>query len=597
MKTLKKVTKAAAGIATCIAMSAASVPAADVGARMYIQGWNPMKPEDPMVTKPFEHTNMVSTAINLGWSAARATICDNIKDTLAKANTGSKGISFYQINCDMARSGDLNLIPAAIEYDNQKRKWITVQRMNSGRSFVLRLVLQGNNLDLHATTPSLNKDGTIAVWNSAGAVLGAAASNSLPGIIIGGLAGNIIGSLFDSEAGLGQWADPQFKINYDLVLDVGFNTTQGLNVNRVVATIANVKVSPANAPASVAKAAVDFANAVFKTPAFDALVAMGIEGRQVEFGQAVASGLNSLNNAAAPYANPVNQYVQLGVWGKNNMITLAFSPRLPAPMTPKVASVNGLIRMKKNANFSANICPSINLASQVMVGPRPIIDVEPLQFGTNPVDNFGRSQYTGSGSVTPDSFDCPYSLDQLPVGVLNFVWNNSTNSTGGLPGVGTSKKAAGTGLAGGTVLALRPAGWDTRVTPNPVLTGKNWDAEVVVNPMGSLARVQIKPNLNVGDPLRSKVLDQIAKPANPIARDVVTAPAQEAQNINPGASAPAANPAGTVQNSNPAISAIQRNPATAQVAASNTPSAQTLTTTASKSVIASAVQQRAAALR
>lgn len=536
MKTIKKLAKLMTGIATCVTMTATAAPASDIGARLYVQGWNPQQPDDPMISRPFEQTNAISSAINLGWTAARATICDSIKDKLGAANAGGKGITFYQINCDMARSGNVNLIPAAIEYDKQQAKWVTVPRMNDGRSFVLRFIAPGNYLDIHSTTPSLDNGQTIAAWGSGGALMGA--PGGLGGFIIGGIAG-LLGGLFDSEAGLGDWADPQFKINYDITLDVGFNTIGGLNINRVVSTVSNVTVNPANAPASIFKMAVDFANSIFKTPAFDTLVSKGIEGRQLDFSKTVAASLSSVNSTIAPYINPVGNYVQLGVWGKNNMITFAFYPRMPLPLPPTTAIVTGKIRMKKNRLFNLNTCPpNISLTSQVMIGPKPIIGVDPLRFGPNPVGNFGRFHYTGAGSATSDSFDCPYALDNLPVGMMNVVLNSTTDKTGGLPIFAGLDRAAGSGAVGGSVLKLSPAGWDPRLIPAPILTGKDWDAQIVPNPnSGSVAKYRIKPEIDVGDPLHNRITDPMVNQTLPNLSATMPKPGALKQKILPSTGA------------------------------------------------------------
>jgi len=202
--------------------------------------------------------------------------------------------------------------------------------------------------------------------------------------------------------------------------------------------------------------------------------------------------------------------------------------------------------MMKTKWFSDNTCPTApGLVSDVIVGPAPIVDVDPLTYGVAPVASFGAVQYTGPGKIGyarnpatgaqyPVSFDCPYRLVSIPGLVRNFI-HYSGNGTGGLPGVsGPTRAAQGSGPHASTAFSIKPIGWDPHVVPNPILTGRDWEASVGLSLTGSITNVQTKPYIDKGDPYKDKI--------NP------------AQQINPGISVnPSAVTPGQTQKLNPGV--------------------------------------------
>src|SRR5512135_2925904 len=167
-------------IACMVTLCGATVRA-DVGARVYVQGWNPSTPAKHLFfttagllegDRPFvADSKAVSNGLSAGWNAARATICDQIKATLRAANSGSSGLSFNEIDCEMSGDSALAL------YSNQPY---------SPQKFLLRFGVKGNFIDLHTTTPNIVDD-KVQVWGGAGAVLGGAIAN-LPGLVVSGVA-------------------------------------------------------------------------------------------------------------------------------------------------------------------------------------------------------------------------------------------------------------------------------------------------------------------------------------------------------------------------------------------------------------------------
>lgn len=524
---LKSLTTVVAAI--CMTIICDAPVHGDVGARVYVQGWNPSTPAKHLFftpaglvegDRPFVAADpkAVSNAVSAGWNAARATICDQIKATLRAANSGSSGISFNEIDCEMSGDSALAL------YSNQPY---------SPQKFLLRFGVKGNYIDLHTTTPNIVDD-KVQVWGGAGAVLGGAVAN-LPGLVVSGVAAIFSGLL--GQQGLGDWANPEFKIYYDLTADVAVDGRNMLQSGLTMFKVANIQVSgvqanAANAPGSIAQGAVNFAHALFGTPTFNAIVSQGIQsgidqkdaqGHDLKdtinlylaaFNQPLMQAVNqALSQIRVPVLNTtinLNNYVALPVWGKNNMINLVFAlKQLPLPQT---GVIQGKIRMMKTKWFSDNKCPANpGLVSDVFVGPAPILNVDPLFYGDAPVASFGAVQYSGPGQIGyarnpatgvqyPASFDCPYRLVSIPGFVPNFVHYNN-NGTGGLPGVsGPSHAAQGAGPHMSTVFTISPIGWDPHVFPNPGLIGKDWQASVGLSLTGSIANVQTKPYIDKGDP-------------------------------------------------------------------------------------------------
>ncbi len=535
--------------AGCILIASGGPLRADVGGRVYIQAWNPAQPDKhlfvttggvlegdrPIVTD----AKAVSDAVNAGWNAARGTICDQIKATLKAANGGSKGISFTEITCELPAGGDLSLLST---------------RPYNSRNFLLRFAVKGNFLDMHSTTPNIVDD-KLEVWGGAGAVLGGQALG-LPGVVVSGVLSFFSGLL--GQQGLGDWANPEFKIYYDVTADVLVDGPNVLKKGLTMFKVTNIQVSgvqanPANAPGSIIKAATDFANAVFGTPAFNTLVSKGVQdgvNQRDQQGHDLKDQVNIyIQNFNAKFATTLNQlsnYLFVGMWGKNNMISLVFSPtRVPLPTA---GAIQGMIRMMKTQWFSANTCPSNpGLYSEVKVGPAPITDVDPLQYGDPPLGNFGQLRYVGPGQVrytrnpagvqVPVSFDCPYALVSLPDHVPNFIKYNY-NGTGGLAGVsGASRAAQGAGPHASTVFSITPMGWDTHVVPSPVLTGKDWVASVGLSLSGSIANVQTQPFIDKGDPYKTKensVIQQINPGVSVVPSTPAAKPAAQ-RTITPGA--------------------------------------------------------------
>lgn len=515
------------GAACALALLSTSA-GADVGARVYVQEWNPQQPADRIGTYVVQDNKLVSEAVNIGWTAARASICDKINDSLRKANAAGSGISFNQINCDMGRAGDLMLVD---------------KPPYTSKNFVLRFVVKDNFLDLHSTTPNL-KDGKIEVWAGAGAVLGGAALG-LPGIAVLGAASFLEG-LFGGH-GVGDWANPEFKILYNLKLDFGLSTSGQLVVTKADTEVTDVRPSAANAPASLLKLAADFANAVFRTPAFSALVAKGAQdGGNKDFAPQVNAALNGLNNrirdavasTAAPSRVNVAKLVSAGVWGKNNQITFVFSPEAPLPQA-LTGAIQGTIRMTRSAYLKTDICPPApGLVSSVAVGPPPILDVDPFVYGSVPTKEFpGAIRYTANPNVqnvTATSFDCPYLLGSLPFGTPNDIHYDG-NGTGGLPGVSGPRSDANVA----TVFVIDPLGWQPTLLLNGVVTGKDWIATVKTSLNANALRTQTtKPYIDKGDPARDRFntgVQQTTPAAGSTATQTTTPSAPSASKLSPGA--------------------------------------------------------------
>jgi hypothetical protein len=560
MNTKKLKSVAAFLLAVCIVICSAPV-SADVGARVYIQGWDPRMPAKHLFVTPagmlegdrpvLSDPKAISNAVGAGWNAARATICDQIKATLRAANGGSKGISFTEINCEMSNDSALALFSTA-PYNS--------------RNFLLRFGVRGNYIDLHSTTPNIVDD-KVEVWGGVGGVLGGAALG-LPGVVVGGVVGFFAGLL--GQEGLGDWADPEFKIYYDLTVDVAVDGRNILQTGLAMFSVGNIQVSnvqanPANASGSLIKAATDFAHAIFQTPAFNALVTKGIQdGISKKDAQGhdlkdninifiqqfntplMASINNAFNSAKIPQLNinlNPNNYVALPLWGKNNMINLVLALRqVPLPLT---GIIEGKIRMMKTQWFSNNACPPApGLVSDVAIGPAPILDVDPFVYGDPPMGTFlGTVQYTAPGQIGyarnpatgvqyPTSFDCPYRLFSIPGFVPSFIHYNN-NGTGGLTGVsGPSHGAQGSGARTSTVFTIKPIGWDTHVVPNPRLTGKDWEASVGLSLTGSIANVQTTPYIDNGDPYNK--FNPAEQKANPQILVNPGAVAPSAQKVTPG---------------------------------------------------------------
>lgn len=84
--------------ATALLLLASGQAAADTGARVLLQAWNPAQPDTPNVQTLVDQPRLVSDTLRDAWTRARPAMCDQLRATLGKRGLVG-GQSLYDITC------------------------------------------------------------------------------------------------------------------------------------------------------------------------------------------------------------------------------------------------------------------------------------------------------------------------------------------------------------------------------------------------------------------------------------------------------------------------------------------------------------------
>ena len=306
----------------------------------------------------------------------------------------------------------------------------------------------------------------------------------------------------------GSYADPRFSIAYDLHVRFQVaiqHTDPPLRVLSAVGEVVNARADSHGFVGDVVKLVVD----LFTGPGFSNLVANHISGPRVNLTNTINAQLGPINALLRPPAG----MVWAGHWARRNTVILAFAP---ANMTPNESGwVTGTIRWKKkDAGNQKPECEQVSLAASVQVGPAALLDPDTGSTGAAPTKTVGAMRFNAPLRDNGDTYECPYSLASLALGIPNAVTGKAAGGRGG-----------NTFLVTG--LRVKPVGWNGTVTPTPGASGKDFevDSYIASTGVGVINKERLVGPKNPGDADPTRV--QKARPGVIQQRDILQqSPAQ-----------------------------------------------------------------------
>lgn len=406
-----------------------SVLAADVGARVYIQPWNPADPNDTVQTF-FDQPKAFSEPITNAWNDNRQSVHDLLVAQLAEHDIGGG----FRLHIESLVLGDANQFGVKPTGNNAAQ---------------LQFVLANTQITASIRTP------------------GPAPSSSDPEFTIS----------FD----LLNTLDLTFSKDVNGLIHSGAGL--GVHVQNFQKTAVNDSAKALDAAAAVINALVKF----FTSFDLEQIALQVLEGQNLvgpSFQKAVNDKIQALNAQLAPAA-PAGQLVQLKMWADNNRVTLYLAP-LPIPVVLN-GTMSGGVTWDSSKLKPTAAC-SFEISATVQTGPRPLLDSSGVRYGDAPTKNLALApRQVDLGASVPrqtehptDSNHCDYTLSGLASGSLNLlqakaggatIVNGPAGGNGG-PSVGEIHP----------VVVIQPKGWaGDSVLPNA--TGR--DYELVVSLGGS----------------------------------------------------------------------------------------------------------------
>lgn len=98
----------AAATLSCLPLAAQ----ASGGVRIIVQAWQPGNPVTQNNNVVLDRPGLLQDGLNAGWAKARTPICEALKAELGKPDRVAPGFSLYNMDCQMAQSGSLNVTGA-----------------------------------------------------------------------------------------------------------------------------------------------------------------------------------------------------------------------------------------------------------------------------------------------------------------------------------------------------------------------------------------------------------------------------------------------------------------------------------------------------
>ncbi len=128
--------RAIVALAAFLIASPAAASASTGGVRIIVQTWSPSAPTVQKNDVVLDRPGLLSDALNEGWAKARTPVCDALKAEAGKPNRLAPGFSLYDIACNMAPAGTLEVMGLA------------------GNALSLAYRLPGNTFKAHSTQPT-----------------------------------------------------------------------------------------------------------------------------------------------------------------------------------------------------------------------------------------------------------------------------------------------------------------------------------------------------------------------------------------------------------------------------------------------------------
>ena len=453
-----------------------------VGYRVYLQEWNPMKPDQDTPTNVLDKPTGISGPINALWDATRQFLTDpnnpsSVPALLSKPNLIAKGVTLYSVTFTVNPLSALNLVGSD--------QGIVMAGQNGAgprpapvipNSFSLHLHIPGTTLDFRSTTPDVNG--------------------------------------FGAPKDLDPHLTAQIDLDVTLGLAAGGPGQPYLQVTNVQVIAQKPNVDSHNFTGDILVGITDFLSNALYGKSFNALLDQVLSTHNLAadpahggfaFGAVKTYDLKGMaNNYLKPVndavaASGVTRYLRTGVWVKSQqggqVLVGLFAPQA-IPLPPLRGTMSGTVqfdstvtRAGKTPSSCGQLVANDRIDVEVQLGPRPVLNVDPFNYGKAPIQ---RLNVAFNGQPVQGS-QCTYALNGLAVGI--------PNSVEFMPPV-----VAQNGSFGGVAqyIQLKPANWTSPVATAGAIADRNLVASMSIasnpgagamkaNPEG-LARQQINPS-------------------------------------------------------------------------------------------------------
>jgi len=384
-----------------------------VGYRVYVQAWNPLKPDQDTPAQVANQPVGISKAMNGLWDAARTFITDpknpdSVPSLLGRKDLIAKGVNLYNIKFTVnpLSTIDLQQGGSGVVYAGQAGAGPRPQAPRPN-AITVHWKIPGTRLEFKATTPDVVKG-----------------------------------------VGASKLVDPDLSAQIDLDITLGLvvSDTPGqpyLQVTEVQVFAQQAKIDSGNLSGDVLVGLTNFLSNTLYGKSFNALLDQIFNDRNLaadpQHGGFAFGGVKTFDMQAMAndYLKPVNDaiagsgvanYVRTGVWVKpqanGRILALLFaSKNLPLP--PLKGGMIGTVRFD-TATIPANKLPTScdGLVSgaaidvEVQTGPRKVLDVEPFSYSAAPMQRLTNVAFSGQ---PVSNYQCTYMLSGLALGYPNNI--------------------------------------------------------------------------------------------------------------------------------------------------------------------------------
>jgi len=391
--------------------------------RIYAVDWSPTAPATQTPIKLLDAKGLIGTKLWAAWSQIASPpadpLCVALKNSLSQPNLIAKGVNLEVLGCKFNTiAPDMEFLPGPI----------------------------GSAASVSSSTAHV--------------------TFSVPG--------NTLQAVFTQPTAAGNYADPCFSVNLDIVVSAQIDF-RSFTVTKMPLTGQNASsptgCNPAGTLAQILMA--DYHH-YLGGPNFLAKAQAALDTTQ-EF------STKALNDAVQSIAGQVQsnaqQYVSETILIEPNKIGIALAPIY----TPSASgAIAGMVHWK---GTGAAACSPLPIAGRVQTGPQPMNPLTLQFFGAAPFATVGRNSSSGNSTRGRDgSYECPYAETGLPSGVP--VTFGPVNACGG---------GATQALAHG--VTIKPLGWSGTV--NPSSSGLDFEADALTcgSSVGALAKSALAFNL------------------------------------------------------------------------------------------------------
>ncbi len=295
-------------ICMCLLIGVSAAQAA-TGARVLLQAWNPLTPDQPNVITLLDHPSLVSDSIQDAWTQVRPKICTQLGLKMGLGGA-ARGETLYDIACLLDEQLLFDVSPA------------------------------GSN----ALRATLVVSGYVE------------ATSTTPDVAFG--------------VGLGDYADPRFSValtaRLELILAVQPNRDRTLRVSKAQFTLNNATLDSHNFSGDMLKFVAGDLVPFFGGPDYKRMAEDAVN----EISANLANDFNATLDPVNELLKGPSDAVRVGVSGRDGYISVAFAPREVAP--PSNGRMSGVVRWDPTSFTPRNGCRSFEIGASVQTGPAPM---------------------------------------------------------------------------------------------------------------------------------------------------------------------------------------------------------------------------------